>query len=154
MILLHGTNVDFQQIELAKCTPYKDFGKGFYLSPIRVRALERAKDKCDKEKCGTPIVQAYELDETLLATLNVKRFDGMSDDWLDFVLDNRKRRATQHSYDVVIGPVADDGVILSISLYERHVIDKKTLIQRLTYTKPYIQYCFCTQRAIDLLKRI
>jgi len=153
MILLHGTNVDFQKIELSKCTPYKDFGKGFYVTPVRARAMERAKDKCDKEKCGTPTIQVYEVDETALTMLNVKRFDRMSEEWLNFVLENRKRRTTQHPYDVVVGPVADDGVILSISLYERHVINKETLIEKLVYAKPYLQYCFCTQRAIDLLKR-
>lgn len=153
MILLHGTNQDFSTIELAKCTPYKDFGKGFYLTPIRARAMERAKDKCDKEKSGTPIVQVYEFDESKLGMLNVKHFNGTTEEWLNFILENRKRKTTQHNYDIVIGPVADDGVILSINLYERHVINKETLTQALTYTKPYVQYCFCTQRAIDLLTR-
>lgn len=153
MILLHGTNVDFSTIELSKCTPYKDFGKGFYVTPVRARAMERAKDKCDKEKTGTPILQVYELDEKQLSTLNVKHFSGTTEEWLDFILENRKRKTTGHDYDVVIGPVADDGVILSINLYERHVISKQALIEALWYAKPYVQYCFCTQRAIDLLKR-
>ena len=34
MILYHGTYTDFQEIELDKCLPYKDFGKGFYLPDI------------------------------------------------------------------------------------------------------------------------
>lgn len=153
MILLHGTNIDFATIELSKCTPYKDFGKGFYLTPVRARAMERAKDKFDKEKTGSPIVQVYEFDEENLRTLRVKHFVGTTEEWLSFILENRKRRTTQHDYDVVIGPVADDGVILSINLYERHVITKDALVQALTYAKPYVQYCFCTQRAIDLLKR-
>lgn len=153
MILLHGTNCDFSEIELSKCTPYKDFGKGFYLTPVRARAVERAKDKCDKEKVGSPIVQVYDFDETKLASLKVKHFVGTTEEWLNFILENRKRRTTQHDYDVVIGPVADDGVILSINLYERHVITKQALIEALTYAKPYVQYCFCTQRAIDLLQR-
>ena len=32
MILYHGTFMEFQTIELGKCRPYKDFGKGFYLT--------------------------------------------------------------------------------------------------------------------------
>ena len=32
MTLYHGTFMDFQAIELGKCRPYKDFGKGFYLT--------------------------------------------------------------------------------------------------------------------------
>jgi hypothetical protein len=32
MILYHGTNEDFGDIDLAKSKPNKDFGQGFYLS--------------------------------------------------------------------------------------------------------------------------
>ncbi len=32
MTLYHGTFIEFQTIELGKCRPYKDFGKGFYLT--------------------------------------------------------------------------------------------------------------------------
>ncbi|MBQ3714315.1 MAG: DUF3990 domain-containing protein [Fibrobacter sp.] len=34
MILYHGTNCDFSQINLGKTKPYKDFGKGFYVTDI------------------------------------------------------------------------------------------------------------------------
>ena len=33
MILYHGTNVDFDEIEIKKTRNYKDFGQGFYLKP-------------------------------------------------------------------------------------------------------------------------
>ena len=32
MILYHGTNQDFGDIDLTKSKPNKDFGQGFYLS--------------------------------------------------------------------------------------------------------------------------
>lgn len=32
MILYHGTNTDFSQVDLKKSKPNKDFGQGFYLS--------------------------------------------------------------------------------------------------------------------------
>ena len=34
MILYHGSNVAIEEIELSLCKPYKDFGKGFYLTDI------------------------------------------------------------------------------------------------------------------------
>lgn len=155
MILYHGTNMAFEEILLNKCLPHKDFGKGFYLTPIRKRARERALDKCDKTGEGVPVVQAYEIDESLLAELNVIRFDSMDKAWLDFILKNRDHKNKEgHSYDVVIDPVADDGVITSISLFEAHVIDEETLMKRLKYPKPYIQLAFCTQKAIDILKKV
>ena len=32
MLLYHGSNIDIKEIDLAMCRPYKDFGKGFYLT--------------------------------------------------------------------------------------------------------------------------
>ena len=43
MILYHGSNVDIQEIDLTKCRPYKDFGKGFYLTDIKNQARDMAK---------------------------------------------------------------------------------------------------------------
>ena len=37
MRLHHGTNIDFDKILLDKCSLYKDFGKGFYLTPSKQR---------------------------------------------------------------------------------------------------------------------
>ena len=39
MILYHGSNVSIQQIDLGKCKPNKDFGKGFYLAAISTIAM-------------------------------------------------------------------------------------------------------------------
>lgn len=44
MILYHGTNMDFEAIDITRSNPYKDFGKGFYLTDIRKQAEELAKD--------------------------------------------------------------------------------------------------------------
>ena len=35
MKLYHGTNADIESIDLSKGLRYKDFGKGFYLNPIK-----------------------------------------------------------------------------------------------------------------------
>ena len=40
MILYHGSNVAIEKIELEKSKPYKDFGKGFYLSENEEQAIE------------------------------------------------------------------------------------------------------------------
>ena len=34
MILYHGSNLEIDVIDLNKCRPNKDFGKGFYLTDI------------------------------------------------------------------------------------------------------------------------
>ena len=35
MRLYHGSNIAIDSINLAMCRPYKDFGKGFYLTDIK-----------------------------------------------------------------------------------------------------------------------
>ena len=40
MILYHGTNQDFGDIDLTKSKPNKDFGQGFYLSREYTQAME------------------------------------------------------------------------------------------------------------------
>ncbi|MCC8120089.1 MAG: DUF3990 domain-containing protein [Bacteroidales bacterium] len=48
MRLLHGSNVEINEINLTKCHGHNDFGKGFYLTPSWQRAWEmgnRAKNK-------------------------------------------------------------------------------------------------------------
>lgn len=45
MRLYHGTNIDFDVIDLGKSNKYKDFGQGFYLTDIRSQAEELATKK-------------------------------------------------------------------------------------------------------------
>lgn len=42
MILYHGTNADFDEIDLRKSKPNKDFGQGFYLSREYAQAMDMA----------------------------------------------------------------------------------------------------------------
>ena len=151
--LYHGTNTTFDKVELDKCLPYKDFGRGFYLTTIRTQALARAKNKCNFEG-GAPTILAYQFDEKELANLNVKYFEKPTEEWANFIFANRnKRNKKMHNYDIVIGPVADDGVIASIRLYETKVIDLAEFVKRLEYAHPNIQYAFCTERAIASLQK-
>lgn len=46
MILYHGTNIDFDEIDLKKSRLDKDFGRGFYLTNIRKQAEQMAVRQC------------------------------------------------------------------------------------------------------------
>lgn len=59
MKLYHGTNKDFDKIDLLKSKPNKDFGRGFYLSANYEQALTMAQVKVEQLEIGTPIVQSY-----------------------------------------------------------------------------------------------
>lgn len=157
MILYHGTNVEFEKIDLLKSKPNKDFGRGFYLSPFFEQAKDMAETKVEQLEHGNPIVFQYEVKEEDMADLRILRFDSYSEEWAKFILANRNNKSEKavHDYDIVIGPIADDKVGLQLWRYEIRSIDLPTLVRNLQYMKGVtIQYFFGTERAINILRRV
>ena len=158
MILYHGTYTDFESIDLTKCMPYKDFGRGFYLTDIEQQAKDMAFRKSKFVPNSKPCVLAYEFEEKYLTdgTLKVKVFKNPTEEWAQFIIDNRYNLENRqvHDYDVVIGPIADDGVALQIGLFRDGFIDLASLTKALEYKKLNKQIYFGTQKAINLLKRL
>ena len=157
MKLYHGSNIEFDKIDLAQSKPNKDFGKGFYLSADYEQAAKMAQVKVEQLEAGSPVVMAYEIEETAFNELKVLRFDSYTEDWAKFILMNRNNSSDKqvHDYDIVIGPIADDRVGLQLWKYENHSIDLPTLVQNLQYMKGItIQYFFGTELAINFLRRI
>ena len=89
MTLYHGSDVEIKSIDLSKSQIFKDFGRGFYLSPDLSQARNFAKYKADKPKSTTkaPIVTAFEVDESIFSdgTFRIKRFDAYTMEWIQFV---------------------------------------------------------------------
>ena len=75
MILYHGTNLDIVSINLNMCRPYKDFGKGFYLTLLEEQARKIAY-RVSKVYGGRPVINIYEVDDNLLSNkeLSIKNF--------------------------------------------------------------------------------
>ena len=157
MILYHGTNQDFSEIDIRKSKPNKDFGQGFYLSREYSQAMDMAKTKVEQLETGTPTVLTYEADESQMEGLRVLRFDDYSEDWAKFILLNRNNSTPMpaHDYDIVIGPIANDRVGVQLWKYETQAIDLPTLVHNLRNMKGItFQYYFGTNRAINILKRL
>ena len=156
--LYHGSNVDIKQIDLTLSKPDKDFGQGFYLTDIKEQALDMAKRRCRILGVGEPIINSYKFGESLLdnGILKVRRFEYPSVEWAKFIVRNRQavRDNFHHDYDVVIGPIADDGVAFQLSRYEKGWINIETLAEELKYKKLNRQYYFGTERAIKYLKKL
>ena len=156
MKLYHGTNVDFDVIDLTKSNKYKDFGQGFYLTDIRSQAEELAAKK-SRLFGGYPIIQEYEFDESLLsgAELKVLKFDKPSTEWAEFIFKNRSRDNNfTHDYDIVIGPIANDGVAYLLGRYEEGTLTIEELSDKLDYKKLNSQYFFGTNKSLKYLKRL
>lgn len=157
MILYHGTNVDFDNIDLTKSKPNKDFGQGFYLSREYTQAMTMAKIKVEQLQIGIPTVLTFEADEMLMNTLRVLRFDNYSEEWAKFIILNRNNSSRQpaHDYDIVIGPIANDRVGVQLWKYENGTIDLHTLVHNLRNMHGItFQYFFGTERAVKTLKRL
>ena len=165
MILYHGSNVDIQNISLSACRPYKDFGRGFYLTDIPEQA-ERMAKRVARIYGGEPVLNIYEIDDSFVdsSSLRIKNFgEETSEDWARFVMNNRNRGFENYSdplcnfdskYDIVIGPVADDNMAMLFRQYEEKVIDFDTLLKGMIYKKTSSQYSFHTPAAISLLRKI
>ena len=63
--LYHGSNVSIANIDLARCNPYKDFGRAFYLTIEKNQAMDVALARVDIFG-GEPVINAYRFNEQLL----------------------------------------------------------------------------------------
>lgn len=157
MILYHGSNLLIENIDLSKCCPYKDFGRGFYLTDIKSQA-ERMALRTVRTFKGVPTLTAYEfnIEDAKRSGLKIKIFESPGKEWARFVMKNRDMRVPQpcHDYDIVIGPVADDTVARLLRMFAENFIDEEQLSRELTFSKVTSQYFFRTKDSIKLLKRI
>lgn len=155
--LYHGSNVFIEKIDLTRSHPDKDFGKGYYLTDIRTQAEAMSIRRVRIAGEGEPTLTVYSFDESHLHSpeLRIKVFDEPTEEWALFVLSNREASLTgyTHDYDIVIGPIADDGVAFQLDRYTRHMITLATLVEELTYRKLNRQYYFGTERALQTLIR-
>lgn len=156
MILYHGSDCEICQVELEKCRPFKDFGRGFYLTTNKSHAASMAK-RAAQRNGTTPIITAFEFDTDALKLnkhLKVLKFRSTSREWAEFVYNNRENRYYSHNYDIVVGPIADDGMAELLAYAKRGVISLSELAARLKYSKPTEQYCFLTERGLEFLKKL
>ena len=158
MILYHGSNVAINEIDLLLCKPYKDFGKGFYLTDIKSQAEDMALRRVRLAKTGDPVVTSFEFDENLLDTSSLKTlfFPKVSVEWATFILENRdiEHHGFSHDYDVVVGPVANDTVAFQLRRYLLGVISLEDLVKELEYKGLNRQYLFGTELAISKLRKL
>lgn len=159
MKLYHGSNMEIITPDLSKSKPYKDFGQGFYLSADRNQAQRMAEQKTFQMMCGAPIVSEFEVDEGFLSSpeLNIKIFNDYSVEWARFILENRdmKRQQPIHQYDIVYGPIADDGVTFQLRRYQSGAISIEELVKELLYAKGItFQYYFGTPLALSKLTKL
>jgi len=150
MILYHGSNQNFNNVDLSKSKNRRDFGKGFYTTTIREQALQWGYNMFNRFD-GEGIF-LYEFDFLPSDDLKSKLFSEISDEWFDFILSNRISNNLQHDFDFVQGPVANDKTILTITGFIDGIFTREEAMRRLRYSKANDQVSLHTERAISLLK--
>lgn len=150
LTLYHGTIKCFNEIDLSKSHNRRDFGVGFYTTILENQAKEWAYRLSLRDKTNIYYVNQYSYEEN--NSLQIKRFDGLTEEWLEFIKENRSKGGLQHNYDIVIGPVADDNTMETIQLYISGILNVKEAVERLRYSKINNQVSFHSEAGIKCLK--
>lgn len=158
MILYHGSNMVFKTPMLAKCSPHKDFGRGFYLSDS-FDVARRTALRAVRQRGGSPVVLVFVADEAEMRKLTFRRFAHPGNRaWAKFVLANRnpglkaEDHNRDHRYDWVVGPIADDGLAFLFKMFERGYYTMAEVLRRMRFTKKLTtQYSFHTAKALRRL---
>ncbi len=156
MRLYHGSNVMITQVDFSKCHKFKDFGCGFYLTDNIRHARNMAFRRCMRTG-GEECITEYDFDfKNAIKNLRVKIFDKPTEEWAEFVMMNRNEAISHpaHEYDIVVGPIADDSVVMSFRLFQNGYISLSELVKRLEYKELSTQYFFHNNKAISYLTRV
>jgi len=156
MKLYHGGLLKIEKPQLIAPSVLRtcDFGSGFYTTTDLEQARRWVKIRQTRDRVSTGHVSIYEVPEDLLEAADLKRlvFTSASTDWLSFVMSNRTNRAFNHNYDLVAGPVANDRVYATLTLFETEQLSIEETVHRLkTYTLVN-QVLFHTEKALQKLR--
>lgn len=154
MKLYHGSLVAVSKPKILEPSRTLDYGKGFYTTTSYEQAESWVKRHKNEGKSDKGYVNVYEFDESAIGQLNALIFDKPTEEWVDFVMQNRTVKGFVHDYDIVYGPVANDRVYAAFALYEGGILDKQTLIAELKTYKLVDQYLFHTVQSLKLLSFI
>lgn len=154
MLIYHGSLVEVEKPKILPLNSQRtvDFGNGFYTTTDYNQACRWVSIK-KQEKNTVGFVSIYNFNEELLKNnkYNILHFQEATKDWLDFVIENRKNPNYSHNYDIVMGPVANDRVYTTISLYESQFLDIETTIKNLKTYKLVNQILFHTEQVLKEL---
>ena len=128
-------------------------GFGFYTTTNKAQAIAFADKVYKRRKEGGKIVNIYEVDEQkAFAECSVLRFDSPDEAWLNFVSDNRSGNYEGKAFDFVYGPVANDDVYTTFTLYSAGILTKEQTLEALKIKKLYNQLVLSSEKALSYLK--
>lgn len=144
MRLYHSSTIVVSNPDTAHSRDYLDFGKGFYLTSIYDQAVRYAERF--KRRGRNAWLNTYELNYQP-ADWKILAFEAYDAAWLEFVSTCRAGNDVS-DYDIVVGGIANDRVILTLDRYFAGEISQEEALGLLKFEKPNIQYCIRSERMI------
>ena len=145
MKLYHSSNVVVEHPDILYSRKYLDFGRGFYLTSIYEQAVRYAQRF--KRRGQEAWLNVYDFSMNEESKWNILRFDSYDKQWLDFVAQCRDGQDVGE-YDIVIGGIANDRVIITLDRYFMGEISQDDALGILKFEKPNIQYCIRSERLL------
>ncbi len=145
MILYHTSNIEIQNPDLLHSRSKLDFGKGFYLTPLRIQA-EKYGERFLRRGIKA-MLNIFSLDDER-ENCTYKVFNSYDGEWLDFVMACRKG-LPHATFDIIEGGIADDQVFNTVDLYFSGIYTREQALNQLQYTKPNRQICITSQYVLD-----
>lgn len=151
MKIYHGSIEKVESPEIRESNRTLDYGQGFYTTTSYEQAEAWVRRRMNEKRASRGYVCVYELNEAALESLKTLIFEQPTEEWVDFVMQNRTQKGYVHEFDIVYGPVANDRVYAAFALYEGGLINKQALIAELKAYKLVDQYLFHTEKALHAL---
>lgn len=145
MLVYHSSSISVKSPDISFSRDYLDFGKGFYLTSLYDQAVKYAQRF--KRRKSAAWLSIYEL-EYNQSDWKILQFDSYDHDWLQFV-SNCRGGNDNSDYDLVIGGIANDRVIMTLERYFARELSENEALGLLKYEKPNNQLCIRSQRMID-----
>ena len=152
MTLYHGSNVEVKEPKIIKSKRLLDFGTGFYLTSDYEQAKKWAVRTTARREEGVPTISVFSIEECEIEKLESLIFDAANKEWLRYISLNRTDKSAEDSYDLVIGPVANDQAIRTVNNYLKGYFDEDIAIQLLLPQNLKDQYAFKTEKALSILE--
>ena len=146
--LYHGSNRIVKTPDLQLSREDIDFGVGFYLTDNAKEAKQWSAFRV------TPVLNEYSLDTENLQIYTFR----LDKEWLEYVRacrdygENREEiKDVYETYDVLIGPTADDRLFYTVQQYLDGELDAESLIRYLNAAGYATQVVLKTQKAVNAL---
>lgn len=152
MTLYHGSNIEIKVPKIIQSKRLLDFGTGFYLTSDYEQAAKWAVRTTNRRETGTPTISVFNIADTELENLDILVFEATNKEWLRYISQNRSNNLVRDSYDIVIGPVANDQAIRTVNNYLKGYLTEDIAVQLLLPQNLKNQYVFKTEKALSVLK--